>query len=266
MNSIKQILFLASLALFTFACSNSANKNKAADIDNMTEQIEEAVAGIPAPNSPEMMTLINQAGIGYVFEITNPVENIEKYITTKQKAFNMGVYASDLSYNAAYMKNAESQAYLNNILRLVGDLNIGIDAQKVSGRIEANLNQKDSLPVIVKELLDESQKVLNESSQNDIALYFLTGSWVESAYLTGVIANFSEDKKPLYDIIRRHYDYLSILLTYLEAKKDQPDFNEMFVKLTEAKQLFDELKLNPDDQVKIENLKTKFTDLRNSII
>ncbi len=266
MNLTKKIPLLASLALISFACSNSGSKNKAAQIDNMAESIEANIQNIPAPNSGEIMSMINETKTGYVYDITNPVENIEKYITTKQKAICMGVYASDLSYNSVYMKKAESQTYLDNIMRLVGDLNIGIDQEAILKRIEANADNKDSLPVIVKELLSKSQIILNESNQNDIALYFLIGSWVESAYITGMVINFAENKKPLYSVISKHYEYLEQLLKFLDKKKNQADFGEYFTKLSAIKVLFDELKSAPEDPVKIEALKTKFTELRNNII
>jgi hypothetical protein len=267
MKSTKNLAFIALIAFFVFACSNSENKKKASELDNLSsDMLDESIQNIPVPNSHAMMLLINEAGIGYVFEITNPVENIDRYLSTKNKAINLGVYASDLSYNAVYQKKAETQAYLSNMLQLAEDMNIGVDAKSLSQRFESNIDQKDSLSSIVKDLVEKSQDILNQTSQNEIALCFLTGSWIESVYLTGVITNFSDDKKVLCQIILKHYDYLNLLLKYLEEKKDLEDFKELFLKLTALKPLFEELKAQPDNKEKMENLKAKITELRNNII
>lgn len=267
MKSTRNLVFVALIAFFAFACSNNENKKKASELDNMSSDLlDESIQSIPAPNSHEMMLLINKAGISYVFEITNPVENIDRYLSTKNKAINLGVYASDLSYNVVYQKKAETQAYLNNMLQLTADMNIGVDAKSLSQRFESNIDQKDSLSSIVKELVEKSQDILNQTSQNEIALCFLTGSWIESLYLSGVITNFSDDKKDLCQIILKHYDYLNVLLKYLDEKKESENFKDIFLKLTELKPLFEELKVQPDNKEKMETLKAKITELRNSIV
>jgi hypothetical protein len=266
MKSNRIIVFVTIVGLL-YACVSSDNKKKASEIDNIsTEMLDESVQSIPAPNSIEMMKLINDAGIGYVFEITNPVENIDRYLSTKNKAISLGVYASDLSYTVVYQKKAETQAYLRNMLRLTEDLNISINAKKLSQRFETNLDNKDSLSIIVKDMVLKSQDILNQTSQNDIALYFLTGSWVESVYIAGVITNFTDNKKILTEVILKHEDYLKILLKYLEEKKDNEEFKDIYTKLSELKLLFEALKTTPDDSTKIEELKAKITSVRNTLV
>ena len=112
MKSTKSLAILIMGSLLVAACSNSgnkSNKNAAAEIDEVSvSQIIEDFENIPTPTTIELMSMVNKLGVSYIFDVTNSLANQENYLSTKQKALNMGVYAADLSYDVAYQKKAET--------------------------------------------------------------------------------------------------------------------------------------------------------------
>ena len=187
MKAIKLLAVLIMGSVLVAACSSNGgktNKNAASEIDEVSvTQIIEDIENIPTPTSIELMEMVNKLGVAYMLDVTNSLANQENYLSTKQKALNLGVYAADLSYDVAYQRKAETEEYLRCILGMASDLNISIDANGISEKFKNNIDNLESLTAVVKDLLKDSQYILNQTSQTETALLFLIGSWVESAYI-----------------------------------------------------------------------------------
>ena len=112
-HSFKTLLSLALGSIIMMACSNDGNKKTqkaASEIDDVSiSQIIEDFENIPTPTSIDLMKMVNSLGVSYVFDATNSLANQENYLSTKQKALNLGVYSADLSYEVAYQRKAETE-------------------------------------------------------------------------------------------------------------------------------------------------------------
>ena len=235
-SSFKTLLSLALGAIILAACSNSGNnktKNAASEIDEVSvSQIIEDLENIPTPTSIDLMRMVNNLGISYMFDATNSLANQENYLSTKQKSLNLGVYAADLSYEVAYQRKAETEEYLKCILEMASDLNISIDATKIADRFQNNLNNVEELTTIVKEMFKDSQYILNQTSQTETALLFLIGSWVESAYICASVSDLASNNMEFLNVAVSHFEYSATILKYLESRKDNSDFTEFYQILT----------------------------------
>ena len=152
MKNFKLILGIVILSLITFSCSNNSSSKKTADTldDIVVEELESISENTAMPTSYEVIELLNKTGAGYIFDITNPPSNIENYISYRQKAINLGVYAADLTYTTTYKKKDETSEYLDNFVQLVGDLEISTLDQQFFESLQNNLDNKDSLMIIVE--------------------------------------------------------------------------------------------------------------------
>jgi len=261
------ICFFAIFALF-FSCSNKSNEKKTADSfdDIVVDDMDNKINDMPMPTSYDIIQLLNKSGAGYIFDITNPPESVENYITYKQKAINLGVYAADLTYAATYQKKDETALYLDNFVQLVGDLEITTLNRAFFEKVQNNLDNKDSLVTIIKNAQENTHKFLTETGKGDLAIYALTGSWVEGMYLVGVTTKFADNKQPLYNIILKYKSSLSDLVSLVEKKKDDENFKELFDTLKEIQELFEKVDNNKLDIKSIELLKDKIVEFRNSIV
>lgn len=253
-----------------FACSsNSGNKaksNAAAEIDEVSvEQIIEDLENIPTPTSLNLMSLINSAGIPYMF-VTNSLANQENYLSTKQKALNIGVYSTDLSYDITYQKKAETEEYMKCILGMASDLNISIDIDKISEKFQNNIDNVEALATTVKDMLEESQYILNQTSQTETALLFLIGSWTESSYISVSVFEGGDYNDDYMDIILNHFDYAGTILKYLESKKSDADFASFYEQFTNIKNLTEELRNDRGNLDKRDNLISAVKTLRSGIV
>lgn len=270
MKSLKSLLIIALGASILIACNgNKTNKNSKVvnEIDEVSvDQIIEDLENIPTPTTFELMATINKLGIPYVIDAVNSLANQQNYLSSWQKSLNLGVYAADLSYNVAFSRKAESEEYLKCLLLLASDLNISIDADKISNEFQNNINSIDSLAVLVKDILSESQYILNQTSQTETALLFLIGSWIESSHICISATELSHNVEDMIEVSIKHFEYVNTIIKYLDSRKDQSDFNDIYTQLNKIKDLVEILKENRTDADKFDDLSIAVNDLRNGII
>lgn len=268
MKKFKLIIGIVVLFLISFSCSNNNSTKKSAEAldDIVVEELENISENTPLPTSYEVIELLNKTGAGYIFDITNPPSNIENYISYRQKAINLGIYAADLTYTTTYKKKDETSEYLDNFVELVSDLEISTLDQAFFESLQNNLDNRDSLMLIVKKAQDDTYNFLNETGQNELAVYALTGSFIEGMYLVGSTIKFADDKQPLYDILVKNKKTLSDIIKLMDAYKGDEGFKELHVSLHEINELYNKLGTDNIDIKIIKELKGKITVLRNSLI
>ncbi|MDA3892358.1 MAG: hypothetical protein PF517_11905 [Salinivirgaceae bacterium] len=268
MKQVKLLLGIVFASILILSCSNNKSSKKSADaVDDIDIDNLEIVAGnVPMPSSYEIIQLLNNSGAGYIFDITNPPQNVENYITYKQKAINLGIYATDLTYTTTYQKRDETAMYLDNFVQLVEDLEITVLDSKFFESVQGNLDNRDSLIIIIKKAQHDTHVFLNESGKTEIALYALTGSWIEGMYLVGAAVKFAENKEPLYEVILKHKKSLVDLISIMEKEKDNENFKDIYSSLGDILSLLKKMEKNNNDYKTAEQLKDKITDLRNSLV
>ena len=269
-HSFKTLLSLALGSIIMMACSNDGNKKTqkaASEIDDVSiSQIIEDFENIPTPTSIDLMKMVNSLGVSYVFEATNSLANQESYLSTKQKALNLGVYSADLSYEVAYQRKAETEEYLKCILEMASDLNISIDASSISDKFQNNINNVEELTSVVKDLFKDSQYILNQTSQTETALLFLVGSWVESAYICVTASDLASNNMDFIKVAVSHFEYSATILKYLESRKDNADFSEFYETLNGLQGPIETLKADMNDLEKFEAVAGIIKTMRNSIV
>ena len=270
MKSTKSLAILILGSLLVAACSNSGNKpnkNVASEIDEVSvSQIIEDFENIPTPITVELMSMVNKLGVTYIFDVTNSLANQESYLSTKQKALNMGVYAADLSYDVAYHKQAETEEYLKCILGMASDLNISIDVDGISEKFQNNLNSIEGLTSVIKDMFNDSQYILNQTSQTETALLFLVGSWVESAYICVSASEFASNNMEFLNVASNHFEYSATILKYLETKKDDANFADFYKQFSDMQKDVEAYKNDKNNLDKFEAVASAVKEMRNSII
>jgi hypothetical protein len=268
MKNFQIALSLFSLFFLLFSCSNNnQNKEVANDIDDVVvEETARILEKYPMPTSYDMIQFLNNTGASFVFDITNPADNVENYLSYKQKAINLGIYAADLIYTATYQKKDETAVYLDNFVQLVEDLEISNLDRQFFRSVQSNLDNKDSLLIIIKNAQMDTHKYLEENNKNEVALYALVGSWVEGMYLMGATLKFSENKQAIYDKIIENKNSLEDLLIIMKPFKEADDFKDLYDRLSDINSKFNSLKGNKGDEEKLAELKDLIMEFRNSLI
>ena len=184
-----------SVLLSMTSCGGGNESEKKDDIKD-TLVVSEANKGVNENNETSLYTLpspvqiaeiFKKAGLKYFNGITNPVENNNKYVSgnTVTKTLGLGVYLADLSYCILNKQNQESKNYLKTCIHLAE--NVGLEkafkSNHVPERIEKNMDNQDSIALILAEIQLRADNILAENKQNYISVISFTGAWIESMYI-----------------------------------------------------------------------------------
>lgn len=172
------------------SCKNKAKKAETSEkaleleqVQTLEKEIEKNV--YPLPTSAEVIKMLSELEVGYIMGIANPVASARKYLTSSEKAINMGVFGADLSYATLYNIQQEVLNYLDAIRSLANDLNMSqIYDETLYDRIRQNQDKKEELVTILTEAFDKTYAYLSENDQQALALLVVGGAWVEGMYLT----------------------------------------------------------------------------------
>ena len=191
MNKPFKTPLLLTLAVFVLASCGSEQKSTIQEeSDSATSemtaedlaQAEEMIQNMPSPI--EMAILVKHAGGEYNSSLLNDVKKLDSYVTKGKKTINMGVYSSDVGYTSLYKQTQETVFYLNNVRKLSDDIGLS-DAfdQSMFDRVEANIENRDSLLQILSASYDLANQYLKENNRMNTSVLMLAGGWIESMYL-----------------------------------------------------------------------------------
>lgn len=271
-------LFTLSIILLFSACKTENNKEK-----NVESAIEEAIEvdeklvnnfnkakqvfyALPSPI--ETIMLIKRSGATYDEELLNPTENISNYNTSKDRALNLGVFSADLSYSSLFDQTQTSIKYMSASKRLADELGIlnAIDEETI-GRLERNVNNRDSVMDILSDSFSNSNSFLKENDRAETAALIIAGGWLEGLYIATQLAQTTDANNELIDRIIDQKISLETLLSLLNEFPDNDDVKDVIVKFEEIKTVFDKIqvvssKVEPDtdSDAKITTLNAK-TDI-----
>jgi len=239
---------ILGLVVFALAFTSCKLSTKEGDEQNGLEYQDSAKSDLdkevsefiyPLPDSHEVTEMLNRIGIPYMLGTSNTVENVNRYFTAKSKAYNIGVYGSDLSYASTYQMTQETMLYLEAVNQLGSDLGISsIYNEDLLNRIDQNVNQKDSLIEIISTTIYETYDYLNKNGKGDLSILMVAGGWVEAMYLTTNVSANVHNNPEIIKIIYNQKPGLDKLIEIVEAKKDNPDVKELLDDLQPIKEAF----------------------------
>ena len=207
---ILPVLLLSSASLT--GCKNKKinNEQKKVEVqavDTIKKNIEENV--YPLPTSAEVIKMLTDLEVGYIFGISNPAENSKKYFSSTARSINMGVYGADLSYATLYNIQQSVIDYMDAIRNLANELNMSkIYDASLYDKIKQNFDNKDELVKILTGAFNDTYNYLADNDQQPLALL-----------VVGVAKNLLEQKKSfeLFLEITKPYENDPIVSDFVKA-------------------------------------------------
>jgi hypothetical protein len=269
--SIAIILLPALLICFSgiTGCKNCSGKKELKKVElEQKKDLERSIESnvYPLPTSAEVIKMLTDFEVSYIFGITNPVGNSKKYFSSASRAINMGVFGADLSYTTLYKMQQEVINYLDAIRSLANELNMAkIYDETLYEKIKQNFDVKDSLVKILTDAFDNTYKYLSDNDQQNLALLVVGGAWVEGMYLTTHVseaayqaAGFSShllEQKKSFDL------YIEITKPYM----DDPLVSDFVNKLKPIEEVYKTLGTSLTMQ-DIKNITVAITTIREQIV
>jgi hypothetical protein len=286
-NSVLQlVLFVLVLSLITGCKSGTTSKDDVSEPENMDltvdkitegEIIDELGEGIPVYYNMyltvELSSLFENEGASYQQDILNSVEKAKEYITSSEKALNLGVYAVDLSYARVFEQYQKAGSFFSAMTRLSEELGIPQDfIYETSDRLENNISDKDSLNKIANEIYMATDNYLRENDRENAAALIIAGGWVEALYLASEVfdlENENEDFEYMERIIEQKHS-LANLVELLAGFESDETISALLPQLKELQPSFESFmvdKENINNSVEQLNaINEKVTEIRNTII
>lgn len=251
--------------------SNAAENSGAAPaVDDMVDfKFHYLVANIPSPMA--MVDILPSVGAPYQADLLLAPGTEEKYLTAMKKAFAFGVFSTDLAYITSHGEFQAVQKYLAGTRNLAKSLDLSETFDKVVGkRLQNNAENKDSIRAIIDQAYFEVDNYMRTNERALTATQVLTGSWVESQYLTLHHAKSitkNEKSQVLYDKIFEQKKHLASLVSLLKEYEGQKDFSPFIGKLKELEKDYASMKLADLQSASfLSGLSDKLSSLRSDII
>jgi len=242
-----------AISIFFISCENTSKSDNSDEDSTITQLNEDETRLFYLVPSPEdLFEFTSDAQLIFNPDILNKSENVEKYIDTKSKEINFGIYAADLAYCAAFSKNQETVEYLH-VVRTLSD-KVGISAafdESLIKRIENIDDNKDSLKTVSSDTYYDIVTFLEKNDRVGTLSLISTGGWIESLYIvTNLITKYQANSASIQRIADQKIIFSNLIL-YLEQNKEVEYVSKTLELISPIKQIFDELEI-----VKIETPKT----------
>lgn len=254
-NTIASLFIVASLL---FACKSNRKNTQVIELDsiNLSDSIrtinplDTIGEGLPIFYnmylSVELSTLFESSGAIFTSELMNNTDKTSEYITSAQKAINLGVYAVDLSYTRVFDQVEIAGRYFNAMQQLSKELGIPGDYfESTAERFERNIDDKDSLIHLANEVYYTTEDYLKTNERYTTAAMIILGGWVEAIHIAIDVAIESRDANIIERLVDQKYS-LNNLLIMLSEHQDDEVVQDYLMKLAGVKKKFDEIDVDFD--------------------
>jgi hypothetical protein len=209
-------------------------------VETLEKQIEKNV--YPLPTSAEVIKMLTELEVGYIFGITNPVENSKKYFSSTKRAINLGVYGADLSYTSLYNMNQEVINYMDAIRSIANELNMSkIYNAELYDKIKLNYDNRDELVKILTDSFNETYAYLTENEQQTLALLVVGGAWVEGMYLTTHVSEAAYQVAGISRVLLEQKKSFDIFLEITQPYNTDPSISDFLKLLEPVKKVYEGL-------------------------
>lgn len=192
------------------------------------------------PSPIETTSLLKAAGAKYNASYLNPIENVSKYSTAASRALNLGVYGSDLSFTSIFDQTQESMLYLRCTNKLATSLGIsGAFDENTTSRLEANLDNRDSLLTIISDSYWNADSYLKDNGQPGVSALIIAGGWIEGLYIATQIANSTKNDEITTRIGEQKLSLDNLVALMDSYKTANEGVNDMYTQLSELKKIYD---------------------------
>ncbi|MBK8808349.1 MAG: hypothetical protein IPO21_17675 [Bacteroidales bacterium] len=265
-----RLVAIFGLASLIVSCTSEGSKSGEGDTEvdkealqkeKLVKEAKKVMYSLPSPIETAM--LIKRAGADYNEEILNPVSNVSKYNTNKDKALNMGVYGADLSYASIFDQTQTVMKYMQVSKKLADDLGLlsSIDS-KIVERLENNVNDRDSIIRIISETFMNSNSTLKEDNRPAIAAMILAGGWIEGLYIATTLAQDVKQEELVARIVDQRLSF-NEMQKLLESNSDNQEIVQIIESLSGVKEAFAAIRVETTEIVPVTDKESKVTTLKS---
>jgi hypothetical protein len=243
----RSLYFLSAgfICMSLLSCSENSTdgntvKNDSATIDVNTEVVSAENVFVYVPSPIETAGLLKDAGAKYNPEFLSDPSNVSRYSSTASRALNLGIYGTDLAFAGIFDQHAETMTYMDCTGKLADGLHVSSAfSPDRSKRLEANMNNRDSVLSIITDSYWDCDALLHDNHEAQASALMIAGGWIEGLYLACKVAE-STNSNDIRVRIAEQGSSLDKLVVLLD-KQNHVDVKPVATDLRKLKLLFDAL-------------------------
>lgn len=232
------------LAIFFAGCAgNSTRQENEATSDSIQKEFtlspeaQNLLYTLPTPL--EVTELLQSAGAGFIFDITNPISSVGKYVTEKSKALNLGIYSADLAYSATYNRTDETNKFLGCTSQLANELGIaGVYESNLVENVKKFGDNKDSLVALVSDIFYTTNDFLSKNNRNEVAVYVAAGAFTEGLYLASSLNMVANDNTKISTVLANQQENYTKLMSVLDIYQGEESMKSIYDAMIRIKPIF----------------------------
>ena len=271
----------AVLLFFAFSSCSSDNSQDEANTQTDTTSVAVATDTTSAtqdffyslPSPLVMAKVFKKTGLKYVEGIANSPDNVGKYSSAHSKTLNLGIYSSDLAYAVLNKQSQQASKYMEAVKRLSDELGMSslFAADDYLVRFKNNLNNEDSLINVVCQLKSEMDVFMQDNDKEKQTLMIFIGAWIENMYIATQLTKEANKEKIAMRVAEQKYILNSLMNVSTNFQSDA-EFKDLYLKLSELKNLFDNLTVQGEDEklvmdeLQLKAITEKTRELRKDIV
>ncbi|MDR1171851.1 MAG: hypothetical protein LBL24_05285 [Bacteroidales bacterium] len=204
--------------------------------------MEEMVGNISSPI--EMASLVKSLKVPFSQKYLATTKNVSNHNTSSAKAFNLGIFGTDLGYLNMYGKTSLVLDYITAMKSLADGINVGqfFDFSTLK-RLATNNQNIDSLVYISQRSFNKMDKYLQKNGRGNLSTLMIAGVWVEGLYLSAQFLKERPDEKRLAESIGEQKVILDQLMIILNNYKKEQYIADLIVDLTAIKEIYDGIRI-----------------------
>lgn len=221
----------------------------------------------------EQIASMNEAIVqeknSYNSSLLNPASKISGYNNSKIQAINLGIYASDLSYAAAFHQTQDIRNYTDAVFQIAQKL--GIQSAFDKDLLEKLVSEDTTINKA--QLFSRSFRHLQENThsheRSHLMALMITGGWIESIYLAASVLRTkplsAEMNSALFDNAYTYQNVKNILGIF---QKDCKDCKDVLLEFETLSAPIESLIVNSRygiTQEQLDNLHTPLSALRSKL-
>jgi hypothetical protein len=245
----RTFILLYSLYMLTISCSqNKTAKQEFVLDDSVAWDLSELDFDIFLLPPADLMNFIT--GVQLKPDLTNPVENSSKYVNTRSKCINLGVYMADMAYLGLRNDKILLSKYLEQVKSLIDELKIyDVLTDDLIERMASNLQNQDTVVVLSQIMQEKFINSLESSNRQNILALVSIGVFSESLYL--IISNFDEYEEfnELNAELLNQKSIFEDYYRYTEVFLKDPKISNTINELQPLKDFFNNLLIHQEEKV-----------------
>lgn len=249
MLKIKTTVLFISSSIMLISCNNQGGEGAEdgnitkinSELENRTENIENIFFNIPSP--VETVNILKQAGATYEWNLPLDPKKLDGFTGIVNQALAMGIYGADLNYASVFNQSNDMYMFLSCAEKLGTDLGVGnVFSKEVTTRIEDNVDNKDSMQVIISETFWQIDNQLMDEGRENVSALIVAGGWLEGIYLATQLSVLNPNNKEIKQRIAEQKYSIENLLNLLKSYSEAKGLKDIITAYEELKLLFDEIK------------------------